>query len=194
MPVNRSLVLPYGLTYDNFATAAGSVDHLIHAMNEACERQGIASIESLIPTPATLSALISDVFAGALAAASDNLVVNTFHNGHPDLVPKNAYPDDGIQAGEDGIEVKATKNRVSDAHGARAGWWCQVRYVPADRHNPGGPLTYVHQICLVKLTEDDFRRNARMTDTGTRTATPAREAQHRLNESVVYESQKSVAA
>ena len=183
--------IPYGIELAAFRRAAESVDQLIEAVNVACESLGLDEIELLITTPATLSALISDLFAGALAAESGTMTVNTFHNGHPDLVPTDLYPGDGVRAGEEGIEIKASKNQISDAHGARAGWWCQVRYeVDARRDVPKHKrgITHIRQVCLLLLTEDDFRRNARNTDTGTRTATPAREALHRLNDAVVYDA------
>lgn len=184
-----SLVLPYGLTLEDFASAAADIDSLIEALNEACASRGLDRIEDLLTTPATLSALISDVFAGALAKASSRMVVNGKHNGHPDLVPRGRYPDDSVQSGVEGVEVKATKNRISDAHGARGAWWCQVRYkvdkrpeVPPSERIP----TYIDEILLARFTTDDFRKNDRKTETGTRTATPSGAALEKLQRGLVY--------
>lgn len=183
-----TFVLPYDLTRKDFAVAAQAVDGLIKTLNQACASRGLDRIEELLTTPATLTALISDVFAGALARASACMVVNGRHNGHPDLVPRGYYPEDVVQSGAEGVEVKATKNRVSDAHGARGAWWCQVRY----KVDKGAPRvgehipTYVDEILMARLTKDDFRKNDRNTDTGTRTATPAAAAVRKLEAGQVY--------
>lgn len=179
--------LPYGLTFENFQNASRQVDTILSSVNAALASAGLAPIHDVITTPATLSALISDLFAYALAFESLQLEVNSFHNGHPDLVPVGVYPGDGIQAGHEGVEVKATKNVVADAHGARAGWWCQVRYQVPVRLSGATDDPAVRQVCLSRFDESDFRRNPRKTETGTRTATPSGEAVRRLNQSVVYD-------
>jgi hypothetical protein len=179
--------LPYGLTFDNFREASLQVDEILRSVNSALSEAKLAPIHDVITTPATLSALISDLFAFALAVESVELEVNRFHNGHPDLLPVGVYPGDGIQSGDEGVEVKATKNVVADAHGARAGWWCQVRYRVPERLGGSTDNPMIHQVCLARFDESDFRKNARKTETGTRTATPAGEAVRRLNQSVVYD-------
>ena len=57
------------------------------------------------------------------------LTENRFHNGHPDLIPQGRYPNDAVKAGEQGVEVKATKGKGSvDTHGARNAWLCIFRW------------------------------------------------------------------
>ena len=49
---------------------------------------------------------------------------NRYFNGHPDLVVQGVYPQNSVQAGEQGIEIKTTRNRggAVDTHGARNQW------------------------------------------------------------------------
>ena len=42
--------------------------------------------------PANLSGTISDMLTESLAKHSRSLVVNAYHNGHPDLLVRGVYP------------------------------------------------------------------------------------------------------
>jgi hypothetical protein len=188
MRENAAMDLPYDLTKSDFSKAAGLTNDAVDAMNKGLAGAGLPPLEEIITTPATLSALLSDVFASALAQTSAKLTVNKQHNGHPDLVPIGVYPDDGVLAGEHGVEVKASKNDISDAHGARSAWWCQMLYDTAGAENGVWQPTRVRKVMCANLNSElHFRRNARMTDTGTRTATPNKDGKKLLRDSVVYE-------
>jgi hypothetical protein len=71
--------------------------------------------------PANLSGMLSDMIADALAKHSRTLTVNLYHNGHPDLLVRDRYPNNAVKAGEEGVEVKSTRKRggAVDTHGAR---------------------------------------------------------------------------
>ena len=182
------MTLPYDLKPDDFKRAALQTDDAVVAMNKGMAAAGLPPLEEIITTPATLSALLSDVYASALAQTSTSLTVNKHHNGHPDLVPVGMYPGDGVQAGEHGVEVKASKNDISDAHGARSAWWCQMLYdVAHDEHGFWVPTRVRKVMCAQLDSEKHFRRNPRMTDTGTRTATPNRAGKQLLRDAVVYD-------
>lgn len=170
---------PYNLTSATFAKAAADLEVRFDEMQGRSKRR----VEERLSTPATLSALVSDLFEECLVDHAEGLVINNHHNGHPDTVPPGVYPGDAVSAGEHGVEVKATKNEVSDAHGARTGWWCQVIY----SLGPSGNRVTVERIRLAHLDADeDFRLNSRKTDIGTRTATPNRSGAAKLRASNVY--------
>ncbi len=187
----RTATLPYGLREEDFSSAVERVESLLTAINASCSGLGMGQIEELLTTKATLTAMISDVFAGALAAASERLVVNQYPNGHPDLVPDGLYPGNAVQEGGEGVEVKATKGRVSDAHGARKAWWCQVLYIPQNPADKDSPPTQIDEVQLAKLDERHFRSNPRMTETGTRTSTPNRRGLDLLRKNVVFRRLRS---
>jgi hypothetical protein len=127
----------------------------------------------------------------SLAKHSRTLTVNTYHNGHPDLVVRGVYPEDGVKAGSDGVEVKTTRHRggAVDTHGARDQWMCVFVYRVDDETEPARnriPMTF-REVYLAQVTRADFRRNPR-GELGTRTATLHREGIERLRRNWIYRS------
>lgn len=160
---------------------------LLGDINSFLLSRGLQRIEETVRA-AIFSGIISDVIAASLAKHGRVLTENRYHNGHPDLIPRGRYALDKVAAGEEGVEVKATRGGGAvDTHGARDGWLCVFRYVvdsdtePAhDRH-----ATRITEILLARLERDDFRRNER-GELGTRTASPNRTALDKLRANWVY--------
>lgn len=51
------------------------------------------------------------------------LAKNTYHNGHPDLVPKGKYEQDACQHGTEGVEIKASRHASGwQGHNAEDAW------------------------------------------------------------------------
>lgn len=139
--------------------------------------------------PAILSGMLSDMLTASIAKHSRTLVQNEFHNGHPDLIVRNKYANNAVQAGVAGVEIKTTNKRggAVDTHGAREQWMCVFVQEIDDVTEPAidrGPLMFT-EVYLGRVTVKDFRRNAR-GELGTRTATLNREGIARLRESWVY--------
>ncbi len=184
---NPVATFPYQLRPEDFQLAIKDVYDLLFDINTALLDRDLKRLEETV-RPAIFSGILSDAVSASLAKHSRVLTLNQYHNGHPDLVPGGRYAHDSIPAGDDGVEVKATKGTGAvDAHGARAGWFCVFRYTvdsvtePAvDRH----PTRFT-EILLAQLTVDDFRRNAR-GELGTRTASPNREGLLKLRENWVF--------
>jgi hypothetical protein len=129
------------------------------------------------------------MLTASLAKHSRTLVVNAFHNGHPDLIVRGRYPNDEVQSGEFGVEVKATRKPggAVDTHGARNQWMCVFVY-RVDRNTEPAidrlPMT-ITEIYLGEVTVDDFRRNSR-GELGTRTATLHAEGIAKLRRNWIY--------
>src|SRR5260370_7613892 len=59
---------------------------------------------------ANFSSIVSEMMTASIPKHCKTVVKNRFHNGHPDILPANKYPNDSKQhAGADGIEVKASR-------------------------------------------------------------------------------------
>ena len=179
---NLDLELPFQLRIDDFRLALTDVYDFFFDVNEHLTARGLRRLDDLL-RPAIMSGVLSDMITSSLARHSRTLVENQYFNGHPDLVVQGVYAANSVQSGEQGIEVKTTRNRggAVDTHGARNQWMCVFVYEvdtaaePAiDRH----PMTFT-EVYLGRVTLEDFRRNPR-GELGTRTATLHREGIRRL--------------
>jgi hypothetical protein len=60
--------------------------------------------------PANFSSMVGEFMAAAIPKYCKSLVKNSYHNGHPDLLPKGHYPKDSILHASEGIELKASRH------------------------------------------------------------------------------------
>lgn len=185
---NRAASLPYELRVQDFELALQDVYDFFFDVNSFLESKGLERLDDMV-RPAIMSGLISDMLTASLSKHSRTLAVNTYHNGHPDLIVRGRYVKDAVQAGTDGVEVKTTQKvgGAVDTHGARNQWLCVFVYKVDHETEPASnrePLTF-REIYLAEVTVDDFRRNAR-GDLGTRTATLHKEGIAKLRSGWVY--------
>ena len=187
---NYELELPFQLRIDDFRLALTDVYDFFYDVNEHLTARGLQRLDDML-RPAIMSGVLSDMLTSSLARHSRTLVENQYFNGHPDLVVQGVYPGNSVQAGEQGIEVKTTRNRggAVDTHGARNQWMCVFVYEVDRETEPAidrRPMTFT-EVYLGQVTLDDFRRNPR-GELGTRTATLHRDGIRKLRESWVYRS------
>ena len=188
---NHELELPYQLRIDDFRLALTDVYDFFYDVNEHLTVRGLRRLDDML-RPAIMSGVLSDMLTSSLARHARTLVENQYFNGHPDLVVQGVYPLNSIRAGEQGIEVKTTRNRggAVDTHGARNQWMCVFVYEVDTAAEPAvdrRPMSFT-EVYLGQVTLEDFRRNAR-GELGTRTATLHRDGIRKLRESWVYRSQ-----
>jgi hypothetical protein len=167
--------------------AMQDVYDLLFDINSALAARDLRRLEETV-RPAILSGILSDAITASLARHSRVLTTNRYHNGHPDLIPEGRYALNAVAAGDQGVEVKATKGSGAvDAHGARRGWLCVFRYRVDSETEPEidrGPTVF-SEILLAQLEVDDFRRNPR-SELGTRTASPNRSGLAKLRANWIY--------
>lgn len=186
---NPSATLPYSLRLTDFEAAMDDVYVLLYSMNDALQQRGLLRIEESV-RGAVFSGLLSDVISEALAKHSLGLIRNQYpSNPHPDLLPVGRYPNDAAKSAEEGVEVKVTKKAGGgvDMHGARESWYAIFRYVADYETQPviAREPTRFTDVWLVRLDEDDFRKNER-GPLGTRTASPARQGLAKIRDSWIY--------
>ena len=170
---NANATLPFNLRVDDFRSAMQDTYDFFFDVNTNLVARGLARLDDML-RPANLSGMLSDILTASLARHSRSLVVNAFHNGHPDLLVQGQYPNDSVKAGEQGVEIKTTRKPggAVDTHGARDQWMCVFVYAldsttePATDRQPMG----FREIYLGHVERDDFRKNQR-GELGTRTAT-----------------------
>ena len=101
---NDGAVLPYELRREDFHLAMQDVYDFFFDVNTALVDRGLERLDDLL-RPAIMSELLSDMLTASLAKHSRSLVVNTYFNGHPDLVVKGRYPENSAKAGEFGAAL-----------------------------------------------------------------------------------------
>jgi hypothetical protein len=186
--LNRDAVLPYELRLADFEIAMQDVYDFLFDVNSALTSRGLERLDDMM-RPAALSGLISDMMTASMAKHSRVLTQNKHFNGHPDLVVRGVYPNNAVQAGTNGVEIKTTRNPggAVDTHGARDQWMCVFVYGVDNVTEPAmdrGPLVFT-EVYLAQVEASDFRNNARGT-LGTRTSTLHREGVAKLRRNWIY--------
>lgn len=185
---NSNIQLPYELRLKDFELAMQDVYDFFFDVNTSLWNKGLARFDDML-RPAAMSGIISDMLTSCLARHSRTLVENQFHNGHPDLIVRGRYPNDTIQSGTHGVEVKSTRKKggAVDTHGAREQWMCVFVYRVDNKTEPAwrrNPMEFT-EVYLAHVQETDFRKNPR-GELGTRTATLHRDGIAKLRSSWVY--------
>ena len=185
---NREANLPYELRVADFQLAMQDVYDFFFDVNTLLAHKGLQRLDDML-RPAIMSGLLSDMLTASLAKHSRTLVQNRYFNGHPDLVVQGRYPNDTVQSGTEGIEIKTTRKTggAVDMHGARDQWLCVFVYDVDNQIEPAidrTPMTFT-EVYLGQVAIADFRKNPR-GELGTRTATLNREGIAKLRTLWVY--------
>jgi hypothetical protein len=185
---NPALSLPFELRLEDFSLAMQDVYDFFFDVNSFLVKKGLQRLDDML-RPAIMSGLLSDLLTASLAKHSRTLTQNQHFNGHPDLLVKGVYPNDGAKAGVEGVEIKMTRKAggAVDTHGAREQWMTVFVYAIDEETEPARdrtPLRFT-EVYLGHVTIADFRKNAR-GELGTRTATLHRDGIAKLRQNWVY--------
>ena len=188
---NNQAELPCSLRLVDFQIAMQDVYDLFRDINGLLLDKGLNRLEETF-RPAAMSGFISDLLTASLANHARSLTANRHFNGHPDVVVKGMYPNDQVQAGLEGVEIKSTRKRggAVDTHGAREQWLCVFVYQVDNDTEPARerrPMAFT-EVYLAWVGVGDFRRNPR-GELGTRTATLHRKGLQILRDSWVYKAE-----
>jgi hypothetical protein len=189
---NLNANLPYQLRLKDFELAMQDVYDFFYDVNLLLIGKGLQRLDEML-RPAIMSGVLSDMLTASLAKHSRTLVQNKYFSGHPDLIVQGRYPNDSVQAGSNGVEIKSTRKAggAVDTHGARNQWMCVFVYEvdnatePAIRREP----MFFSEIYLGPVRVGDFRKNPR-GELGTTTATLNREGIAKLRSNWVYRDRR----
>ena len=187
---NATAVLPYALRLKDFELAQQDIYDFFFDVNSSLVSRGLERLDDM-QRPAIMSGVLSDMLTASMAKHARSLTVNNYFNGHPDLVVKGIYPDNRIQAGSEGVEIKTTRKAggAVDTHGARDQWMCVFVYTVDTTSEPAidrEPMTFT-EVYLGQVSLGDFRKNAR-GELGTRTATLHRLGIEKLRKNWIYKA------
>lgn len=119
---NPKCALPCGLTTEHVQKGMQDFVNFLGFINTQLATKQISRLESFL-MPANFSSLVGEFMAAAIPKYCTTLARNAYHNGHPDLIPKGRFPNDAIQHGPEGIEIKASRYKSGwQGHNAEDVW------------------------------------------------------------------------
>jgi len=189
---NRSARLPYGLTTDHVRLAMEGFTSFLEVVNLALHAKKMDRLESIL-MPANFSSIVGEFVGAAIAKFCPTLARNRYHNGHPDLVPSGAYPDNKIKLGE-GIEIKASRSLSGwQGHNAENTWLMVVCFEsdrPEDRFESREPKPFQFRLVLgAKIEKSDWSFSPRSpTSRRTPTANVVKSGYDKMLENWIYKA------
>src|SRR5947209_6982516 len=105
---NKAAVIPYGLTVEHIRLAMNDFVDFLGFLNRQLHTKEIPRLESFI-MQANFSSIVGEFMSATIPKYCPAIVKNSYHNGHPDMIPKGVYPSDAILHGSEGIEIKGSR-------------------------------------------------------------------------------------
>lgn len=105
---NPAANLPYGLKVEHVRSAMQNFLDFIGFVNVQLNRKKLERLESFL-MPANFSSIVGEFMSANIPKFCPTVAKNTYHNGHPDIVPKGKYPNNAAQHEPHGIEVKGSR-------------------------------------------------------------------------------------
>ncbi len=125
---NEHALLPHGLTLSNIQNAMNDFISFVGFVNEELLFKEIDRLENIL-MPASFSTVVGEYIVSAIPKHCHFLVKNRFHNGHPDLIPKDKYPGNRQDRAPDGIEIKASRRADKwEGHNCENVWLIGFRF------------------------------------------------------------------
>lgn len=158
---NPGADIPYGLTTAHVRSAMTEFIEFLEFINGQLHRKGLQRMETML-MPANFSSMVGEFVMAAIPKHCPGLVRNSYHNGHPDLIPAGAFANDSVQYADRGIEVKGSRYDSGwQGHNQEACWLMACVFDsnrPADALKGIAPKPFRFQaIYLAKLTKADWK-------------------------------------
>jgi hypothetical protein len=119
---NKSAQIPFGCEVDHVQSAMEGFIDFLGFINAQLATKKIQRLESFM-MPANFSSLVGEFMAVAIPKYCPTLAKNTYHNGHPDLLPKGQFLKDSMLHADKGIEIKGSRHASGwQGHNAENVW------------------------------------------------------------------------
>jgi hypothetical protein len=119
---NKRSVLPCDLSVVHVQKAMLDFLDFLELLNQQLHTRQLPRLESFL-MPANFSSIVGEFMGATIPKYCKTLAKNTYHNGHPDLVPKGMYERDACQHGTEGIEIKGSRHKSGwQGHNAEDAW------------------------------------------------------------------------
>ncbi len=162
-------------------------------LNRQLYSRNLSRLESML-MPANFSSLVGEFMHTAITKYCKTLVKNSYHNGHPDLVPLNFYEGNSVLHGSHGIEIKGSRNRSGwQGHNAENVWLMVFVFDSNTQRDPSlgiepRPFRFV-QVLGVQLTYADWSESGRSsTSRRTPTASVLKSGHIKMTQNWIYDA------
>jgi hypothetical protein len=106
---NDNARIPFGVSVEHVFQAMVDFTDFLRTVDTELVRKEMARLEDML-MPANFSSIVGEFITSNLPKHCPTIAKNSYHNGHPDLLPAGKYPENAAQhVGPDGIEVKASR-------------------------------------------------------------------------------------
>ena len=105
---NPNAELPYGLQIEHVRSAMQAFSDFLGFINRELHSRNIQRIETIL-MPANFSSIVGEFIGVTIPRYCSTLVKNTYHNGHPDLIPAAMFDNNAVQYTHKGVEIKASR-------------------------------------------------------------------------------------
>lgn len=178
--INPACKIPYGLTSQHIYKSMEDYVDFLQFLNKQLVFKGIPRLETFL-MPASFSSMVGEFMNVRIPLHCNTVVKNKYHNGHPDLIPNNHFPNNAVLHDTVGIEVKASRNRTGWQGHNPENIWLMVFVFDANSANDEAfavregltpvarPFRFV-EVFGAQLEVDDWQFSGR-SDTSRRTIT-----------------------
>ena len=162
---NNHAVFPYGLTTRHVYNSMNEFVNFLGFINQQLNSRDIQRFESML-MPANFSSMVGEFMTSTIPKHCATLAKNLYHNGHPDLLPKGRFPDDSLQHGTEGVEIKASRYASGwQGHNAEECWLMVFVFNsnrPADAAKRIDPRPFAFRsVYLARLEKEDWHFSGR---------------------------------
>ncbi|NES24074.1 MAG: hypothetical protein F6K41_35475 [Symploca sp. SIO3E6] len=190
---NPNTTLPYGCTTQHIQQAMNDFVEFLGFINQQLNTKGLERLESML-MPANFSSLVGEFMIANISKYCSNLVKNQYHNGHPDLIPAELFPNNSVQYTSEGIEIKASRYRSGwQGHNPEEIWlmvfvFDSNRPVDAAKNIQPKPFRFL-QVLGAQLTRQDWAFSGRSaTSRRTITASVTRSGYQKMRSNWIYQA------
>jgi hypothetical protein len=190
---NPSAVIPYGLTIGDLCRSMNEYIEFLSFINIQLETKKIPHLECFL-MPANFSSIVGEFMTATIPKFCKTLVKNTYHNGHPDLLPIDQYKDNSALHAKEGIEVKASRyTKGWQGHNPENAWlmvFCFEANRIQDKEKGISPMPFrFTKVVGAKLLKKDWLFSGRSaTSRRTITASVTKSGFDKMEKNWIYRS------
>ncbi|HEX3719542.1 MAG TPA: hypothetical protein VH595_16430 [Verrucomicrobiae bacterium] len=191
---NPKALLPYGLTTNHIKQAMEEFLAFLGFINGQLGTKSIHRLESFMMA-ANFSSLVGEFMSATIPRFCETLVKNRHHNGHPDLLPKDKFPRNAMQHGNQGVEIKASRYlRGWQGHNAENAWLMvfvfdsNTSQLDKETNEPQSPRPFQFvKVVGAKIAKSDWLFSGRSeTSRRTITASVTRSGYEKMESNWIY--------